>query len=206
MATQKKRIYVDLDDVICDTTENITAIAEREFGKSIPYESLTSFNLQKSFQLTDSEYAHFFGLIHEPEFLMEFQPIENSVATLEKWNLSGYHIEVVTGRPASTRSISFEWLKEHCVPFTSLIMVDKYNREKSSSGGGISLETLALKHYAFAVEDSWDMALFLSQTMCTMVALPDRPWNRMDMHINNVHRTHSWQEIQSFEETQLFSS
>ncbi len=203
MANNSKSIYVDLDDVICNTTERITAMARKEFGKSVSYESLTSFNLQHSFELTDSEYNHFFSLIHEPQFLMEFKPIENSVSTLNEWKIKGYHIDIVTGRPSSSMSVSFEWLKEHNVPFDSLIIVDKYNREKSGSKEAISLIELAQRSYDLAVEDSWDMAIFLSQTMLTPVALPDRPWNRIESQINNVHRTHSWHEIQSFEKNQI---
>lgn len=195
MTTNNKRIYVDMDDVICTTTESFTELAQREFGRTVPYDEITTFNLQHSFQLTDREYTHFFRLIHEPEILMEFKPIESAICTLDQWSNRGYHIAVVTGRPASTRDTSLKWLNRHGVSFHSLTMVDKYNRENSDSGTALSLEALARKQYSLAVEDSWDMALFLSQTMETPVALLDRPWNRREAQLPNIHRIHGWQEI-----------
>ncbi|MBF0468627.1 MAG: bifunctional metallophosphatase/5'-nucleotidase, partial [Desulfamplus sp.] len=124
----RQQIYVDMDDVICSTTENYTWIAQQEFGKTVAYEAITSFNLQQSFQLTDSEYDHFFSTIHRPEVLMSFKPVENAITTLKKWSTRGYDIEVVTGRPSSTRDTSIDWLKRSCVPFQVFPMVVKYNR------------------------------------------------------------------------------
>ena len=40
------RIYVDYDDCLCETARAFTVIAERLFGKKVPYEKVRFFNLQ----------------------------------------------------------------------------------------------------------------------------------------------------------------
>lgn len=199
MVANKRAIYVDLDDVICNTTENFTKIAQQEFGKIVQYESITSFDLQRSFQLTASEYEHFFNIIHRPATLMGFKPVDHAISILTQWEELGYHVDVVTGRPASTRDISLEWLKFYSIPFHSFTVVDKYHRNSKDNNfhQSISLADLSMKPYLLAVEDSWEMACFISQSMDTPVILFDRPWNRRNTNISQVHRIHNWLEIQS---------
>lgn len=50
------KIYIDYDDCLCETARAFTGIAERLFGKKVPYEEVQFFNLQDSFKLTDDEY------------------------------------------------------------------------------------------------------------------------------------------------------
>ena len=50
------KIYVDYDDCICETARAFTEIADKLFGKKVPYEMVKHFNLQESFELTDEEY------------------------------------------------------------------------------------------------------------------------------------------------------
>ena len=49
------KIYVDYDDCICETARAFTGIADKLFGKKVPYEMVRHFNLQESFELTDEE-------------------------------------------------------------------------------------------------------------------------------------------------------
>ena len=58
-------IYVDLDDVIAKTTCHYVDVLKREFGKTVEFENITSFNLQESFSLSDKEYDFFFKKVHE---------------------------------------------------------------------------------------------------------------------------------------------
>ena len=40
-----KTIYVDLDDVLCETARHFLLIIEREFNKRIAYDQLTDFDV-----------------------------------------------------------------------------------------------------------------------------------------------------------------
>lgn len=188
-----QKIYVDMDDVVSRTTEVYAGIVEREFGKQVGFEQILSFDLKISFGLTDKEFHYFFDLIHQPDFLLGFEPVEGSVETLVSWADEGHCIDIVTGRPTSSRAASLEWLAKHQVPFDSFTLVDKYNR--AGNGPAISKQELSQRTYDLAVEDSRDMALFLAQTMGVPVVLYDRPWNALPVDHDKIVRCFSWQEI-----------
>ena len=190
-----KKIYVDVDDVVSKTTDTYVDIVEQEFGKQVAFEDIVTFDLRASFGLTDNEFHYFFDLIHQPDLLLGFEPVEGSVEALVNWALAGHCIEIVTGRPTSALDVSLEWLEKHGVPFDSFTMVDKYDRPGNDPGIAISKEELSQRTYDLAVEDSREMALFLANTMGVNVALYDRPWNGRPMKHEKVVRCASWQDI-----------
>ena len=190
-----RKIYVDVDDVVSKTTEIYTRIVEEEFGRKVAFEALTTFDLRVSFQLTENEYRYFFDLIHMPEILLSYTPVDGAVETLSRWAGLGHRIEIVTGRPTSAREVTLEWLARHGVPFDEFLMVDKYNRPGNDPAIAISKEDLAARTYDLAVEDSGAMAVFLAEKMGVPTALIDRPWNRACPSHNRVVRCRSWDDI-----------
>jgi len=188
-------IYVDFDDVLSDTTSAFLKILKREFGKRVNFEDIFSFDLKASFNLTDSEYEHFFHRVHQADVIMSFSPMEGAIGALEAWIKLGYQISIVTGRLTSAHEASLDWLAEHRVPYHSFTMVDKYSRENNDSKLSISMEEFSQLKFSLAVEDSATMALHLSQKMGIPVALMDRPWNRMVDLNHNLKRYASWSEI-----------
>ncbi len=188
-------IYIDLDDVIADTTFRYVEIVEREFGRTVDFEDITTFDLKKSFSLTDHEFDYFFRLVHEPEIILELKPFEGVLDELSKWAGMGYEISIVTGRLTSTYESSLEWLRRNNVPFDSFIMVDKYSRPFVDKNIAISLDRFSEMEFVIAVEDSLDMARFINQRMNTNVILFDRPWNRNPGYIPGIKRCITWHEI-----------
>ena len=63
------RIYVDIDDVLCETAATLCGLAEREFGRHVKYLDVRQFDLQKVFSLDDSEMARFRELSHSAHAL-----------------------------------------------------------------------------------------------------------------------------------------
>ncbi|MGI9538393.1 MAG: hypothetical protein ACR2PB_15080, partial [Desulfocapsaceae bacterium] len=53
-------IYLDLDDVLCDTAVAYLDLIDREFGLQVDFEQIFSFDLQKSFGLSDEANLHMF--------------------------------------------------------------------------------------------------------------------------------------------------
>lgn len=188
-------IYIDLDDVIAETTCHYVDIVKREFGKTVDFESITSFNLQESFFLTDSEYEYFFRLVHEPEIILELEPVEGAINVLNRWAAQGYEISVVTGRLTSTFDSSLEWLKSNLVPFDSFIMVDKYSRLVVDRNIAVSLDQLLKMDFILAIEDSLDMASFIYKRMNTRTIIFERPWNRNATFQNGLQNCATWDEI-----------
>lgn len=193
----KKRIYVDVDDVVSKTTETYTSVIEQEFGRTVSFDELTTFDLRVSFQLTDNEFHYFFDLVHQPDFLLGFDPVDGAVEALKAWAGQGHSIDIVTGRPTSAKDVTLEWLDRHTIPFDAFVMVDKYNRPGNDLSIAVSKEALANMPYDLAVEDSSDMAMFLARNMGVATALIDRPWNWEFPGHDNVTRCISWDQISS---------
>ena len=61
------KIYIDFDDVLCETAEYFTKIAKELFGIDVPYRQVQFFNLQKSFDLNDAQYEVLTRFLSLPE-------------------------------------------------------------------------------------------------------------------------------------------
>ncbi len=187
-----KTIYVDLDDVLCETARHFLVIVAREFNKRIAYEDLTNFDIGSSCGLRPAETDELYRIVHRPDELMQMAPIDGAIATLQQWANNGYEIAIVTGRPPESYEPSLAWLTRHRVPYASFCMVDKYSRFATDNTIAIRLDELAQQKYCWAVEDSLPMAKFLASRMELPVALIDCPWNPASADHANVGRYADW--------------
>lgn len=188
-------IYVDFDDVLSDTACAFIEIVQREFGKTVSFEEITSFDLKSSFGLSQKEYEYFFQLAHQPQEILNFKPIKGAIEVLSKWAQQGFEITIVTGRLSSAYDASLQWLSMYKVPYHAFIMADKYGRSNSDKDIALSMTKLSEMKFCLAIEDSLTMARHLSEKMSTPVALFDRPWNRSSDLNEKITRYASWPHI-----------
>jgi uncharacterized HAD superfamily protein len=193
-----KEIYVDMDDVLCETARRFLVVIEREFGKQIAYDRLTDFDFETSCDLTPAERAKLYETVHYADEILAIEPITEAIEVLNAWASAGYQIAIVTGRPPDTYASSIEWLARFQVPYHSFTVVDKYGRFQTENTVGLTLAELAARKFCWAVEDSLPMAKFLASTMNLPVALLDRPWNQGAVEHANVKRYSQWKELLSF--------
>lgn len=188
-------IYVDMDDVLCETAQRFLVILKREFGKRFSFEQLTDFDVGQACRLTAAEQQELYRIVHEKDELLSIAPMEGAIGALRRWVAAGYEIAIVTGRPPDTYEPSIAWLERHQVPYTKFLIVDKYGRFAPDGIRCISLDALARHSFSWAVEDSPTMALYVASQMKIPVALLDRPWNRTDIGHELVGRHNHWDEI-----------
>jgi uncharacterized HAD superfamily protein len=188
-------VYVDMDDVLCQTAQHFLTILERDFAKKFTFEQLTDFDLGEACEITTEEREELYRIVHRGEELLSIPPIPGAIGVLEQWSAAGYEVAIVTGRPPDTYEASLQWLKKHAVPHGNILIVDKYGRFAPDGNRCISLEALRNHSFCWAVEDSPIMAMYLASHMKIPVALLDRPWNRKDMHHELVSRHNDWIEI-----------
>ena len=193
---RRQSIYIDMDDVICETGRGFLALLEAEFGRRVEFEDVRDFDLTKSFDMTQDEIEVFMERAHRPDFLGGLPPMPGALETIGVWSGMGYSVEVRTGRPPSTRACSEEWLDRHDVPYTTLKFVDKYGRAKvdPSFSEAMTLADLANERFCLAVEDSAATANFLAENGVAPVALIDRPWNRLGLG-ETICRMKDWREL-----------
>jgi uncharacterized HAD superfamily protein len=188
-------VYVDMDDVLCQTAQHFLTILERDFGKKFNFEQLTDFDVGQACELTEHEKQELYRIVHQGEELLRISPIPGAVDVLQQWSAARYEVAIVTGRPPDTYEPSVQWLKKHRVPHNSILIVDKYGRFAPDGSRCISLEALRNHSFCWAVEDSPIMAMYLASQMKVPVALLDRPWNRKHTNHELVSRHHNWIEI-----------
>ncbi len=188
-------VYVDMDDVLCQTAQHFLTILERDFGKRFTFEQLTDFDVGQACELTAEEKQQLYRIVHQGEELLNIPPIPGAVEVLQQWSAAGYEIAIVTGRPPDTYEPSVQWLNKHGVPHNRILIVDKYGRFAPDGSQCISLEALISHSFCWAVEDSPIMAMYLASQMKTPVALLDRPWNRKNTQHELVSRHRNWIEI-----------
>jgi hypothetical protein len=197
------RVYVDFDDILCDTAGTLTGLLEEHFGKTVEFDTITSFNLGQSFALEPAEVNRLMDLAHEPAILHRMPPLDGAAQALTDWQTAGYEVWIVTGRPPSSAEASEHWLVKQGIPYHRLAFVDKYSRFDHSRDGSptLSMAELSRIPFRFAVEDSPVMIDFLIARMQVPVFVLERPWNighlPADDAVTPMVRCRDWTEIRS---------
>jgi uncharacterized HAD superfamily protein len=195
-------VYIDFDDVLCQTAHTFIDVVEREFGRRYAFEDIRFFNLEKSFHLTPEEYDTLMTLVHDPNVLRIMEPMPGVLDVLNDWQTRGVRTIIVTGRPPATEPACHEWLDRHHVPYERIVFVDKYSRANAENPN-VQLfkpHELADMGFALAVEDAPAMVQFLVEHTTIPIALLDRPWNRdlgfsHDAMAQQITRCHGWPAV-----------
>lgn len=192
-------IYVDVDDVLADTTAALIRLVRELFAKEVSYEQCHSFDLGQSFGLSEAERDRLLDAAHDDDVIESMAAIEGAAEILGGWEARGDRVEIVTGRPPATIPATRRWLEREGMPHAALASVDKYGRQQHLPEA-VPLEELAGRRFRIAVEDSISMTRFLVEATDTPVLLLDRPWNRDVRGLGRsvrarVERVHSWSEI-----------
>ena len=192
------KIYIDFDDVLCETAKYFTKIAKELFGIDVPYRQVQFFNLQKSFDLNDEQYEALMKAGHLPENLLKYKETPGVSEVINKWVDQGYEVFIITGRPFNSYEPSRQWLDEHHLERVPLFCVDKYGREtaKQDYRYNMTLAELYNITFDFAVEDSPAAFEHVLHFDNCRVAVFDRPWNsRAELPNDRFVRCKNWQEI-----------
>lgn len=176
----RRRIYVDIDDVLSQTIESLIELLAETHGRRVDVEEVLFFDLERSFGLSPREIHAFMDRVHEDDVIESIPPVEGGAETLSSWRSAGHDVHLVTGRPPSTNAASRRWLARHAVPHTSLHHLDKWGRPTWNDDGlpALRFDDLHEMGFEFAVEDSLETAVRLVEDFDLTVALMDRPWNR----------------------------
>ncbi|MDA0322446.1 MAG: hypothetical protein O2923_06980 [Verrucomicrobia bacterium] len=203
MPLSSAKLYIDMDDVLCETARALTALAAREFGKTVELEELTTFNLERALDLTSEQTELLMYKAHQPEILGKLKPRDGALAALTSFVERSIEIVVVTGRPPSSGDVSIEWLLEHRMPHDDFVHMDKYGRLEpaDSTVRVLQMHEVVEQRFTLAVEDAGEVAATLAGQYGLPVALLDRPWNRLealqDLEADGlVTRCTGWPEVE----------
>ncbi|MCQ2483536.1 MAG: 2-dehydropantoate 2-reductase [Clostridia bacterium] len=195
------KIYIDFDDVICETAQFFSELVKKRFGVDVPYREMRFFNMQKAFDLTDAQYDELMREGHLAESLLSYRETEGASETINKWADEGHEIYIITGRPYESYAASEEWLAKHDLGRIPLFCVDKYGRSNDRCRGehNITLEQLYAMDFDFAVEDSPEALRHLLHFAKCRTAVFSRPWNsRTELPNDSFVRCDGWKATDEF--------
>jgi len=172
-------IYIDFDDVLCETARALLHIIKAEFGKTTAFEDIFSFDLTASFDLDEAQTDRLFDLFHDEDVLAGFAPVPGSAEAVRQWHALGAEIHIVTGRPPATHVASVDWLAAHDVPYHQITFVDKYgrNHDRVDAVEMLTLDELRQRKYSLAIDDSPSTLRFMAEHTDIPIVIMDRPWN-----------------------------
>lgn len=193
------KIYVDMDDVLCETAIALCDIARREFGRSVDYRDVTDFDLQKMFSLSDADMERFRIFSHTNDALLSFSKTPGAIDGVKSLVASGHHVDIVTGRPASSHAGTEGWLEAAGLDDIAVTYVDKYNRSgifehAKDDPPTVSFEDLERRGYNVVIDDSPLALERLAKWSGSLVLVFDRPWNKAFDLAPNMRRVFNWQE------------
>ncbi len=192
------RIYIDFDDVLCETAKAFTVLAKEMFGKDVPYRQVQFFNLKKTFDLSDEQYDALMNAGHLPENLLNYEETQGASETINKWVDNGHDVFIITGRPFNSYEPSRKWLDEHKLERVPLYCVDKYGREtcKQDFIYNMTLKQLYDMKFDFAIEDSPAAFEHVMRFEHCKVAVFNRPWNiHEELPDGRFIRCDGWKEV-----------
>jgi 5'(3')-deoxyribonucleotidase len=196
------RIYVDFDDVLCETAAALAVLARELYGRTVAFEQIHTFDLRTAFLLDETQYQELMERAHSPAFLRGLVPIAGAVACLEAWQRQEQEVVVVTGRPAFTHRVTQAWLNQQGLAALPVWYVDKYNRSYPADPEAppfLPLPVLLREHFDLVIDDS-PMALdAMQQRPAGHTIVFDRPWNRTYPCAGaRIARCRGWHEIATF--------
>lgn len=197
------RVYVDIDDVMCETARSLCGYAKAMFGRNVAYEDVFEFDLRVSFSLDDIQIAELMDRAHEPGAMDSFPETPGASETVLSWVAGGDDVTFVTGRPATTHDATCHWMSERGLGAIPVLHVDKFGRYLGQMFGTldylVSLEDFLKMEFDFAVEDSPLGLGHLAKIPGCRVAVFDRPWNaKFALPGPQFRRCGAWSAVEAF--------
>lgn len=192
------RVYIDFDDVICETGLHFTKLAKELFDIDLPYAQVQFFNLKKAFDINDEQYDVLMKAGHLPENLLAYEETKGASETINKWVDAGHDISIITGRPFDSYEPSRKWLDDHGLNRVPLFCVDKYGREifNQNVSYSMTLKDLYDLTFDFAIEDSPAAFEHVLHFDNCKIAVFNRPWNQqVELPNDDFVRCNNWDDI-----------
>lgn len=195
------RIYVDMDDVLCETAAHLCKLAACEFGRHVAYADVFQFDLQKVFGFSDADMRRFMLRAHEPDSIRSHAVTPGAPEGVRALRAAGHVVEIVTGRPAAAHGATEAWLAATGLAGMPVSYVDKYGRaaryaRHPNDPPTVPLAELLARRYDAVIDDSPAVLRHLATAWpATRIFVYDRPWNRAYSLAPNMTRVAGWAEI-----------
>jgi len=172
-------IYVDLDDVVCETCDSLVAFARKHFDRDIAVEEMFDYDLRKSFNFDEPTYRTFMKRFHANE-LVDIPETPHACNVIRSWTAEGLNPVIVTGRPTYSNAATRQWLDEHGLADIRIVHVDKYAKLFNDADDPLITPFSDLQNMGiqFAIDDAPNAIHKICELRLCPTAIFTRPWNR----------------------------
>lgn len=188
----RKRIGIDLDDVLLDLNTALCAYHNARYATSFSKEDTVDYDLWNLWGCSREEvFRRVEDFYDSPEHLGS-TPIPGSVEAVSAL-AKRYDLFLVTAKPERLRDMTEWWIDRHFPGmFRELRFTGGYRREPGTSvrKSDICRELGICTFVDDALSNVHDLAPVMDR-----VFLLDSPWNRQEVPYPSVTRVFSWQEI-----------
>ncbi|MCG8554027.1 MAG: cytidine deaminase [Proteobacteria bacterium] len=187
---QRKRICVDIDNVVADTDPVMRSVIHELTGGRVDlrYKDITRFNYWEcrdgqDESITRDEWAAVHAAFSDPSNLERVQPIKGVQRSLLRLVQRGYVLHFATSRLPQARAATIRWLEAHGFPPHDVHFL-KHGEKHVSLG-----------QFAASVEDDPSQALAFAQGGVGTSFLMAHPWNESVPQHSRLKRVHGWDDI-----------
>lgn len=187
MKQSKLEIGIDYDDVLVATAGKSVAFFNDRYRNRLTLDDMFQSPTIEKYGTTDIRVVLARVAEFTQEMAGELPLIEGAYDAIDGWKRQGIGLHMVTGRPASTKSVTIRTLhRDFGDAFTSYEFTDSLNPEMKRNKQAVCLQLGAR-----AMID--DLVIHgLSDTTIGMV-FGDYPWNRMQDLPDNAVRALNWE-------------
>jgi uncharacterized protein len=181
------KIGIDFDEVITNTSEPLQTFFKNKTGISIPYKSITSYDLTNVWKCSKlSVQQHLLDFYDSPLF-DSITPLEGSLNGIK--TLSRFHsLYIVTSRHEKSKEKTYNWIERYLNGNISDLF---FTGEYESSG--ISKADICLeKDLEILLEDTPFHSYECAKNNIPVI-LFDKPWNKSVSH-PKISRVYTWPE------------
>ena len=112
-------VYIDMDDVLCQTAQHFLTILKREFGKQFTFEQLTDFDVGEACALTAEEREELYLIVHRDKELLSIPPIPGAVDVLRNGALMATRLPSLPAAHRTPMSLPCNGLRNMGCPMTA---------------------------------------------------------------------------------------
>lgn len=189
---KKRRIAIDCDDVLIESSPLIINYYNTTYGASLRLADMYSHDLEQ-WEVSDKETAirRVDEYLNSSEYL-DIPPLQETIDAITQ--LSKYHeLHVVTGRSEAIAKTTKDMLQKyfpgvfHSIEFTNYITIDRVSRSKADACQRLDADLL--------IDDHLHHTKVVAECGIEALLFGDYPWNQADTLPKNVRRVKGWQEV-----------
>ena len=184
-------IAVDIDEVMANFLEQFIQFQEKEYGKRVQFENITSYSLKDFFGVSEKEEIRQIYEFYTTEFFRNIKPIPNSKESLEKLKGQGHRLFVITARQSHIENETIEWVNTHYPGIFEDIIITNEGAKTTSYERKADVCTTLGAH--IIIEDSFKNAYESAQKGMKAI-LFNKPWNRREKDREGIFRVDSWEQ------------